>query len=94
MVFKADKEYMKVGFKEWDKFGANCVKYLKLTDKNLPDDLTKISDEEFEKILFAKVAKANKKIWSEKHKSADFVPCAENDLSFHMLPVNSLGDLF
>ena len=72
MLMNKDKEYMKLSFKEIDKFHENAVKYLKIKDEKLPEDLSKVPDEEFEATLFDTVEKAMKKMWGDKHLSSDF----------------------
>lgn len=94
MLMNKDKEFMKLSFKNIDSFHKNAVKYLKINDANIPEELSEAADEQVESALFDQVEKAMKNMWGDKHMSSDFAANPDNDLSFNMMPVNALQDIF
>ena len=77
-----------------DKFQKSAIKCLKIPDKEDKINPAKMTDHEFEKLIFDTIAKANPKMWSDKHKAQEFSPNPEHDLSLNMVPVHALEDVF
>lgn len=91
MQMNADKEFMKLTFKQLKKLDSHINKAMKITDDSL-GNLYTCKQEKLEEALFDTIDKVAKKMWDDKHKSKEFAPHEiEHD---RLLPVEKISDMF